>query len=178
MNDPLVLALVAIMPSVVVFLTAFYTIRHFLGARSAERQAERVAEARKDDHKHVLPLRLQAYERLTLFLERIEPGPLMLRVHRGGMDARDLQAALSGAIREEFEHNVTQQIYMSDRAWQKVRQAKEETIRLVNMSFDQVGEGAGSSDLSRRIFENAARLSHTPSQEGLVAIKEEVRRLF
>lgn len=178
MNDPVVLVLVAIMPSVVVFLTAFYSIRHFLGARSAERQAERIAETRKDDHKQVLPLRLQAYERLTLFLERIEPGPLLLRVHRSGMDARDLHGAVTGAIREEFEHNVTQQIYVSDRAWQKVRQAKDETIRLVNLSLDQVGDGASSSELSRRVFENSGRLSHTPTQEGLVAVKDEVRRLF
>lgn len=178
MNDPLVLALVAIMPSVVVFLTAFYTIRHFLGARSAERQAERVAEARKDDHKHVLPLRLQAYERLTLFLERIEPGPLMLRVHRGGMDARDLQAALSGAIREEFEHNVTQQIYVSDKAWAQVRKAKEETLRIINVAFEQTGDNASGTALSQRVFETASRLSHLPTQEAVVALKEEVRRLF
>ena len=178
MNDPVVLVLVAIMPSVVVFLTAFYTIRHFLRARSAERGADRMAELRQDDRKQVLPLRLQAYERLTLLLQRIQPGPLVLRVHRGSMDARALQSALVATIREEFDHNVTQQIYVSDRAWQKVRQAKEETIRLVNMSFEQVGEGAAGTDLSRKVFENASRLSHTPSQEGLVAIKEEVRRLF
>ncbi|MBK9175436.1 MAG: hypothetical protein IPM46_03685 [Flavobacteriales bacterium] len=174
MNDPVILVLVAIMPSVVVFLTAFYAIRHFLGARSAER----IADARKDDHKQVLPLRLQAYERLALFLERIQPGAMVLRVHRGNMDALDLQSALVNTIREEFEHNVTQQIYVSDRAWARVKQAKEETIRLVNLSFEQVGNGASGSDLSRKIFESTARLSHTPSQEGLVAIKDEVRRLF
>lgn len=178
MNDPVVLVLVAIMPSVVVFLTAFYAIRHFLGARSAERNAERIADARKDDHKQVLPLRLQAYERLALFLERIQPGALVLRVHRGSMDALDLQSALVNTIREEYEHNVTQQIYVSDRAWARVKQAKEETIRLVNLSFEQVGNSASGSDLSRKIFESTARLSHTPSQEGLVAIKDEVRRLF
>lgn len=178
MNDPVVQVLVAILPSVVVFLTAFYAIRHFLGARSAERHAEQMAGLRKDDHKQVLPLRLQAYERLTLFLERIQPGPLVLRIHRANMDARDLQSALASTIREEFEHNVTQQIYVSDRAWQKVKQAKEETIRLVNMSFEQVGDGASGGELSRKVFENSARLTHSPSQEGIVAIKDEVRRLF
>lgn len=178
MNDPFVLILVAILPSVVVFLTAFFAIRHFLGARSAEQQSERIAELRRDDRKHVLPLRLQAYERLVLFLERIQPGPLVLRIHRTGMGARELHGALASAIREELEHNVTQQVYVSDRAWQKVKQAKEETLRLVNMSYDQVGDGASGTDLSRRLYENAARLSHTPSQEALVALKEEVRRLF
>lgn len=178
MNDPVVLVLVAILPSVVVFLTAFYTIRHFVGARTAERQAEHMAGMRTDDRKQVLPLRLQAYERLTLFLERIQPGPLVLRVHRTNMDARSLQSALTATIREEFEHNVTQQIYVSDRAWQKVKQAKEETIRLVNMSFEQVGDGASGSDMSRKVFENVSRLTHAPSQEAIVALKDEVRRLF
>ncbi|MFN3875456.1 MAG: hypothetical protein ACK4L7_06055, partial [Flavobacteriales bacterium] len=69
MNDPLLIVIVAILPSVVVFLTAFYAIRNFLGSRAAERGAERTVELRRDDRRQVLPLRLQAYERLTLFLE-------------------------------------------------------------------------------------------------------------
>ncbi|HMC96715.1 MAG TPA: hypothetical protein VKG92_03625, partial [Flavobacteriales bacterium] len=78
MNDPVVQVLVAILPSVVVFLTAFYLIKQFMGMRFNDR----IAEFKKEDHKHVLPLRLQAYERLVLFMERIAPGPLVLRVHK------------------------------------------------------------------------------------------------
>jgi len=178
MSDPLVLILVAILPSVVVFLTSFYAIRYFIGARAKENHAAHMADFRKEDRKQVLPLRLQAYERLSLYLERIQPGTLLLRVQRAGMDSGDLQAALIATIREELEHNVTQQIYVSDRAWAKVRQAKEETIRLVNLSFEQVGPGAPGSALAQRIFETAARLSHSPAQEGLVVLKDEVRRLF
>ena len=85
MNDPVVLVLVAILPSVVVFLTAFYILKQFFNGRAAERAAERMADLRKDDHKHTLPLRLQAYERLALFAERIAPGALVLRVHKGNM---------------------------------------------------------------------------------------------
>ena len=55
---------------------------------------------------------------------------------------------------------------------------KEETIRLINLSYEQTGEGRSGTDLSRRVFENVGKLSHTPSQECLLAIKEEVRRLF
>ncbi len=174
MNDPIVQVLVALLPSVVVFLTAFYLIKQFMGTRANER----MLELKKEDHKHVLPLRLQAYERIALLLERIQPGPLVLRVHTAHMDAGDLHAALVRTIREEYEHNVTQQIYMSDRAWAKVKQAKEETIRLVNFSYQQIGTSSSAAELSRGIFESASRLSHTPSQEALVVIKEEVRRLF
>jgi len=174
MNDPVVLVLVAILPSVVVFLTAFYLIKQFMGARAADR----VADVRKEDHRQLLPLRLQAYERVALFLERIAPGALVLRVHKSNMGAGSLHAALVATVREEYEHNVTQQIYVSEKAWAKVKQAKEETIRLINLSYEQVGELTAGTDLSRKIFENASRLSHTPSQDGLITIKEEVRRLF
>lgn len=174
MNDPIVQVLIAVLPSVVVFLTAFYLLKQTMSDRSAER----IAAVRKDDHKVALPLRLQAYERMALFLERIQPGPLVLRMHQGSMDTRDLQHTLVATIREEYEHNVTQQIYVSDRAWAKVKQAKDETIRLIHLSFEAVGEHPSGSELSRKIFENTARLSHTPSQEALVVIKDEVRRLF
>ena len=69
-------------------------------------------------------------------------------------------------------------IYMVDKAWAKVKQAKEETIRLVNFSYQQIGTSSSATELSRGIFESTARLSHTPSQEALVVIKDEVRRLF
>jgi len=174
MNDPVILVLVAILPSIVVFLTAFYLIRQFIGMR----MGERIGELKKEDHKHVLPLRLQAYERLVLLLERIAPGPMVLRVHTGSMTSRMLHGELIATIREEFDHNLTQQIYVSDKAWSKVRQAREETIRLINMSYEQTGDVTSGTELSRRIFENVSRLSHTPSQEVILALKEEVRRLF
>ncbi|MBK9286190.1 MAG: hypothetical protein IPN38_00530 [Flavobacteriales bacterium] len=136
MNDPLVLVLVAILPSVVVFLTAFYTLKQFMNASISER----MTDLRKEDHRQTLPLRLQAYERVTLFLERISPGPLVLRVHKSNMSSRMLHAELIATVREELEHNVTQQVYMSEKAWAKVKQAKEETIRLLNIAFEQTGE--------------------------------------
>ncbi|MBK6368272.1 MAG: hypothetical protein IPF64_00180 [Flavobacteriales bacterium] len=174
MNDPLVQILVAVLPSIVVFLTAFYLSKQF----TADRSAERGTDLRKEDRKQLLPLRLQAYERLALFAERIQPGALLLRVHKGNMSARMFHAELVATVREEYDHNVTQQIYVGDKVWSKVRQAKEETIRLVNLSYEQTGDTASGTELSRHIFENVSRLSHTPSQECLVAIKEDVRRLF
>ncbi|MBL7964983.1 MAG: hypothetical protein JNM31_14205 [Flavobacteriales bacterium] len=177
-EDRLFTVLLVLLPSVVVFLTAFYLIRQFLAQRTGSRRDELLNEMKREDRGRTLPLRLQAYERLTLFLERISPGYLVLRMHKSHMTAGMLHDALTATIREEFEHNVTQQIYVSDRAWQKVRQAKEETIRLVNLAYAQAGEGPTSTDLSQKIFELVGRLSHTPSEEAMAAIKEEVRKLF
>jgi hypothetical protein len=178
MSDPTLIVLIALLPSIVVFLTAFYLIRGFLGAQNAERMAtHRLAQA-QDDRRHTLPLRLQAYERLALFLERIDPGPLVLRVHKSNMSSRMLHAELVSTVREEFEHNVTQQIFVTDKAWAMVRKAKDETIRLVNLSYEQTGEGHSGTELSRRIFENSGRLTHSPSQEAMLVVRDEVRKLF
>ena len=106
MNDPVVQVLVAILPSVVVFLTAFYMIKQFMRERSAERMSGHLADVRKEDHKHVLPLRLQAYERITLFLERISPGALVLRIHKSHQSSGSLHADLVATVREEFDHKL------------------------------------------------------------------------
>ncbi len=177
-GDQLFNVLLALLPSVVVFLTAFYLIRTFLGTRVREADAQRLTEIKRDDRKHVLPLRLQAYERLTLFLERISPGALVLRTHKSSMTSSMLHRELLASVREEFEHNVTQQIYVSDKAWQQVKMAKEETIRIFNIAYEQTGDGQPGTALSQRVFETAGRLSHLPTQEAILALKEEARKLF
>lgn len=177
-GDQLFNVLLALLPSVVVFLTAFYLIRSFLGTRVREGDAQRLADLKRDDRKHVLPLRLQAYERLTLFLERISPGALVLRTHKSSMTAAMLHRELLATVREEFEHNVTQQIYVSERAWQQVKMAKEETIRIFNIAYEQTGEAQPGTALSQRVFETAGRLSHLPTHEAILTLKDEVRKLF
>ncbi|HYH55896.1 MAG TPA: hypothetical protein VD772_04750, partial [Anseongella sp.] len=79
-----------------------------------------------------LPLRLQAYERLVLLVERITPSSLLVRKHQPGISAKELNAALIAEVRAEFEHNLAQQLYVSERSWQMVRSLKDETIAMVN----------------------------------------------
>ncbi len=170
--------LLALLPSVVVFLTSFYVLRSMLASRAQERNAERMTDVKKDDRKHSLPLRLQAYERLTLFLERISPGALVLRVHKSNMTSQMLHGELLATVREELEHNITQQIYVSDRAWQQVKMAKEETLRIINISYEHTGANASGTALSQRVFDTASRLSHLPTQVAILTLREEVRKLF
>ena len=93
------LLLIALIPAVLVFLTAFYLIRQFLQDQRSALRAERVDSGKRDDHRQLLPLRLQAYERLALFLERITPGALVFRVHKSHMTSRMLHAELLATIR-------------------------------------------------------------------------------
>lgn len=171
--------LLALLPALVVFLTAYYMIRQFLGGQARQAHGQASKELALENRKHALPLRLQAHERLALFLERIAPGPMVLRVHRAGMSAGALHRALLTTVREEFDHNITQQIYVSERVWGQVRNAKEETIRLINMAYEQSGgDQAAGTAMSQKVFELAGRLSHTPSEQAVLVLREEVRRFF
>jgi Fe2+ transport system protein B len=166
--------LLAVLPAVVVFLTAFFILKRFMD----NEQRKHLLELRSKSSKTVTPIRLQAYERIALFLERINPNSLIMRVHKQGMSARQMQSALLQTIRAEFEHNVAQQIYMSPAAWKAIRAAKEETIKLVNIASSKVPDEASSMDLGRVILELHGSLEQTPTDFALDFVKSEIRSLF
>lgn len=124
------------------------------------------------------PLRLQAYERLILFLERIRPETLLLRVNQPELQAREFQELLLRTIREEFDYNLSQQIYISSEAWDLTRRAKEETISLVNKAAATISEKANSGQLAHALIDaHMARDSGTIDQAAEF-LKREVRKLF
>ncbi len=125
-----------------------------------------------------LPLRLKAYERLSLFLERITPNNLIIRVRDNSFTAPQFQQALLNEIREEFNHNLSQQIYVSDNAWNLVKNAKEEVIALVNKSSKDLNPDQNSLVLAKRIFDTLMERKVDPTAVALSQIKEEVRSLF
>ncbi|MBK8580940.1 MAG: hypothetical protein IPL86_03585 [Flavobacteriales bacterium] len=94
------------------------------------------------------------------------------------MTSAMLHGELLATVREEFEHNVTQQVYVSDKAWQQVKMAKEETLRIINIAYEATGEERSGTALSQRIFETASKLSHLPTQAAMMSLKEEIRKLF
>jgi hypothetical protein len=124
--------------------------------------------------KLTLPTKLQAYERIVMLLERIAPSSLIMRVHKAGMSAKLLHADLLKAIREDFEHNVSQQIYISDNAWNLTKQAKEETIKIINLATSKMDDNATGIDLSKAIFEMMMQLQQSPSGIALDYLHKEV----
>ena len=117
-----------VLPSLVVFAAAYFLIRSFL-----DHEVKELKEEKKDiSRKAAVPLRFQAYERIVLFLERISPPNLVLRVSQANMSKEILQAELLKTVREEYEHNLAQQIYISDKAWEVVNGAKEEVLSDIN----------------------------------------------
>jgi len=164
-----------ILPSVVVLITAYLILKTFLQSEHEKKQLE----VRVENYKTSLPIRLQAYERLTLLLERISPNNLIHRVSKPGMNARDLQFALISNIRMEFEHNLAQQIYVSGNTWMMIVQVKEEIVSIINRCAVDLPEAAQGKDLSRRILEYFINNEQSmPTQKALDTIKAEVKKIY
>lgn len=163
-----------LLPSIVVFAAGYLTVKNFLDTETKRR----LAEIRLANQNVVTPMRLQAYERMAIFLERINPNILITRVHKSGMSARLLQSELTKMIRTEFEHNLSQQIYMSNHAWEMVKTAKEEITKLVNVAASKLPDTATGVDLSHMILQISQQIDKMPTQVALEYIKKEVGQVF
>lgn len=163
-----------LLPSVVVFITAYYLLRLFLRREQDRLRNQRVL----DNQKMITPIRLQAYERMVLFLERISPESLVMRNEKGKLNAKMFHTVLVSAIRSEYEHNLSQQIYVSAETWRMVRNAKENMLKLVNLSLGEVAEDAPSIELSKMILGKSVEIQYSPTENALNHIKKDVAGLF
>lgn len=161
-------------PALVVFVACFFILKKFMD----NEYRKQLLELRKANQNYTTPLRLQAYERMILFLERVSLNNLVSRVQKRGMSAKQFQSDLIVTVRTEFEHNLSQQIYVSQTAWDTVKLAKEEVIKVINVSATQVKDDATSAELSQKIFEILLKLEVSPTQMAISTIKKEVRQLF
>jgi hypothetical protein len=115
---------------------------------------------------------------MVLFLERISPAQLVFRVKRNDMSPAQFQNALILTIREEYEHNIAQQIYLSADAWNMIRNAKEDIVRLINTTFIDMDQKAGANEMAQSILEKWSQQEKNTAQAAIVFLKEEVGRLF
>ena len=104
---------------------------------------EQALEATKASRTIVMPLRLQAYERMALFLERIDPNQLVLRIHAPGLTVAEEQNLLMTAIRSEYEHNISQQIYISNETWKGITDAMDDVITIITSVAEQMDSFEG-----------------------------------
>ncbi len=126
--------------------------------------------------KDYLPIQMQAYERLILFLERIHPERLVFRVNKPGMSARLMQSDVLKVIRDEFDHNLTQQLYISNEAWASVIAAKEETIKILNKAAENTPKDGTSLEFSAAILQLTQRMTKAPTDVAAEILKAEFRR--
>ncbi|WP_374165615.1 hypothetical protein [Arcticibacter sp. MXS-1] len=128
--------------------------------------------------KITLPLRLQAYERVVLFIERANPASLLLRVQAQGSSLEEFQYYLNNEIRNEYLHNISQQIYVTEAAWWVTRKVKEETIALINNAAKSLGSDASSVELGKAILNHLGKQEVNPYDAAIDLIRKDVEKLF
>jgi hypothetical protein len=132
--------------------------------------------SQKETQKQALPLRLQAYERITLFLERINPSKLLIRVTPLSENKSDYADYIIASIEQEFEHNLTQQIYVSSSCWGYVMTAKNATIQMIRKA--SIASELTSANALREFILKELFDKDTPSNTALAFIKEEVKDIW
>lgn len=163
-----------ILPSVITFLAAYLIIKRFLDNDYRKKSID----IRMQNQKTIQPIRLQAYERLVLLLERVSLPALVQRTHKQGMSARMLQSELLKAIRAEFDHNLSQQVYITNKSWDSVKTAKEETIKAINIAASRLNDDATGMDLINVIFDLITKVDRLPTDIAIDILKMEARQIF
>jgi hypothetical protein len=133
---------------------------------------------KQDNNKALAPLRISAYERIIVMLERITPQAMVMRVSATSTNAAYLHMDLTKALREEFEHNISLQMYVSDECWSKVKRAREETGELYKVAFTRVKADSSSSEYAREILHLEATVGNSAIREAIVAVRAEMGRHF
>ena len=163
-----------LVPAALVLYAVYLLVRNFL-QRDFDKK---LVELKISNNDTILPLRLQAYERICLLLERISPNNMLLRLSDPAFNALQFQQLVQKEIREEFNHNLAQQIYMSPEAWEKVRATVNELVAIVNDAGEGLTIEHNSVDLSQRIFDRMIALDRDPVGEALQMVKKEIQQLF
>jgi len=160
-----------LMPAVVTGAVAFY----FFRLHTRNEDGRRRFLLHKDSQKDTLPVRLQAYERMALFLERIALNSLVVRVAPKTKSKNDYENLLIQQIETEFEHNLSQQIYMTDECWNIIKTAKNATIQIIRSAGMSQTD---SPDKLREDILNQTMEKQSPSQTALAFVKKEVSDLW
>jgi hypothetical protein len=161
-------------PALLFFITSWVLVRNLLKNDQDKRKQELILQ----NSRTVTPIKLQAYERIVLFLERISLESLLIRVNTPGMSAGQLHSALLTTIRSEFEHNLSQQIYMSPQAWEVVRNARSNMTKIINSEFEKMKDSSGAMEFSKNLLESVMGMDVEPTRAAIDYIKGEIGRMI
>jgi hypothetical protein len=163
-----------VLPAGLVLYGVFLTVKAFLNKEFETK----LINIKTKNTETVLPIRLQAYERVCLLLERVSPHNLILRVNNPAYTSSQLQQIMVNEIREELNHNLSQQVYMSDQAWGLSKSAIEEIIGLVNSAAEEVDPNSRGVELAKRLFDKLMQKNEDPCLVALKFVKNEIRQSF
>jgi hypothetical protein len=139
---------------------------------------KRLWELKRLAQKEISPVRLRAYERLVLLLERTTPEHMLLELNLGEMTVLQVQQHLVRTIRMEYEHNMSQQVYVGEEVWGLIQNAKEQTLAFVNTVAQQLPAESTALDYAKTLITAYATNGDTPNELALQALKKEAQTLL
>lgn len=163
-----------LVPAGIIFGVTYYLIDKLLG----EQRKMRLLELKKEQLRELTPLKLQAYERLTLFLDRISPENLVVRLSTSGQSALHLRHALVQTINNEYNHNISQQIYISNEAWKMIQAVREKLLRTIDDCYRDCADTSTGPDLGKLILAQMMTENYTGTQRTIEILKAEIESAF
>lgn len=178
-----------LLPSVAFFGAAFYFTNKWVELNREKMKSQAQADRFKKGNdpvvqdssdafkkKNFFPMQVDAYQRLVLFLERISPNNMVMRMSNPGLPYRAFQQHMLESIRQEYEHNLAQQIFVSIEGWELVKGSKDEVTKIINMAATNLPETALATDLARAILEITAQLNAQPTDNAIGYLKQELNK--
>ncbi len=169
-----IVVLLSVIPTAAIAGVSLYLVRQFMEQEQKRQQVKLKENARNT----VLPVKLQAYERLVILLERIRLNNLVMRVTKPGMNAQYLQREMLKQIRGEFEHNLSQQLYVSETAWKLVVNAREQGIAIMNMVGEKVDHEESANKYTTLLLQLAATEDYNAVEIAVAHLRKEMNSIF
>jgi hypothetical protein len=169
-TDTIFILCLIVLPALLVFFTAQYMMKQHI-TNSVQLVK---TEILKTNLNTFTPLKLQAYERIALFLERTSIPALIQSYAQAGQSARGFAAAATHAIKEEYSYNVSQQIYVSSQMWTLVKAIKEQHLQLLQNITTSLPAEATAADLSQKLIEFLQSMDVQPQDRGMEFMKNEI----
>jgi len=160
-----------ILPALVVFVTVYYTMKSYLNAQYNLQYLKNQTKNAKQN----IPIKLQAYERLLLLMERIRLTNLVYRLRSNDMNVKEFTASLLISIQKEFEHNQAQQLYVSNDLWKVITLAKENTLNIISQSSSKFQGGDDCSNMSNQLMMFEKSQAKSSVDVAIAAIKKEAQ---
>lgn len=148
----------------------------FLKRQQDHALLQQQTELRVARQNYFLPSKLEAYQRCILLLDRISPANIALRTLQVSYNAKTQQSILLKTVREEYEHNIAQQLFVSAQGWAMLVHSKEEVLRVINMAANALSPEATATDLAAKILEIAAQIEQFPTEICRVYLQNEFQR--
>ena len=168
--------LAEVLKYIVPALIVFFAVKYMNDTQLKKEALKERQNAGKSLMTHSLPLRFTAHERAILFLERISPENLLTRVSSLDKGTRQFQAELLQEIRSEYEHNLSQQLYISNISWQALINAKESLANTINTLAGEMGEDADGISLARAVIERYSEIEENPIRNAIILLKRDLFR--